>query len=406
MTKTRLDSTAVFTFLALFAVPKTECASYADGIALYKNLTTNYNKNVRPKADLSQPTEVEVKLYLKSISGLDEVEGILTTVVSLALSWTDDNLVWIPWHYGNIWEFRMNENSIWIPQFILANPSKKLTQFGIGNSPVTLQPNGRVRYEVADLMTSSCDVDVTYFPFDVQTCIIELMPHGYKSDISVNLGSDAIGLDVFSENNIWILTSTSSENAQFGDNPYAKLSINLKRRYAFFIVNLFSPVVIIAFLNAMVFILPADSGERVGYAITCLLALSVYMTFASESLPVSSKPIAVIIYILLMYIILSTVMCIGVIVSLQLHLHNSEKPPPSLLAKLMCLSCKIRGRSVAVAALDFEKEKPSDTFNEEDKTSVTWKHIANRFDKICFIASVFTMILLATVYLIVVTREK
>ena len=48
------------------------------------------------------------------------------------------------------------------------------------------------------------------------------------------------------------------------------------------------------FLNTMVFVLPTESGERVGYAITCLLSLSVYMTFASEGLPDSSKPLPII----------------------------------------------------------------------------------------------------------------
>ena len=400
-----LISNVFCSFLIFGIISNIECYSYSDGIALFANLTGNYNKNVRPKLDLSQPTTVTVRLFLKSISGLDEVNGILTTVVSLSLSWYDDTLKWDSWRYGGIWEFRINENSIWVPQFIISNPAKKLTQFGLGNSPITIYYNGQVNFEVGDVLQTTCDVDVTYFPFDTQTCIIEMLPYGYKSDIAIDLGTNAIDLIVYAENNIWILNSTSSENALLGDNPYAKLSINLKRRYAFFIMNLFSPVVIMAFLNAMVFVLPADSGERVGYAITCLLALSVYMTFASESLPVSSKPIAVIIYVLLLYILLSTIMCVEVIIGLRMHLRDDSKPPPHCLARLFCVSCrKSNSRSNSVAVFNVEKEKELYLGEEEEEEEITWKQVARRFDLICFISNVLIMAGLAAGYIIIVKQ--
>jgi hypothetical protein len=43
-------------------------------------------------------------------------------------------------------------------------------------------------------------------------------------------------------------------------------------------------------LNVFVFLLPADSGERVGYAITMLLAIAVFLTISSDSLPAMSNP--------------------------------------------------------------------------------------------------------------------
>jgi hypothetical protein len=43
-------------------------------------------------------------------------------------------------------------------------------------------------------------------------------------------------------------------------------------------------------LNIFVFLLPADSGERVGYAITVLLAIAVFLTISSDSLPATSNP--------------------------------------------------------------------------------------------------------------------
>ena len=190
--------------------------------------------------------------------------------------------------------------------------------------------------------------------------------------------------------------------------PYTKLTITLNRRYAFFILNLFSPVLVIAFLNAVVFLLPAESGERVGYAITCLLALSVYMTYASDNLPVSSKPISILTVVLLLYIIISAAMCLEVIIGLKFHLHDDSTTPSYILTKIMCFSlenCK-RNRAKSVAALDDVKEKDienNDIFKDDGVTKcISWKQIGHRFDMICFIFNNFCMVLLFIIYLAIV----
>ena len=256
-----------------------------------------------------------------------------------------------------------------------------------------------------ELLETTCDVDVTYFPFDTQNCVIELLAWGHKTDINVTYSTNAIYLDVFSENNVWILQSTKTETSFFVDLPYTKLTITLNRRYAFFILNLFSPVLVIAFLNAVVFLLPAESGERVGYAITCLLALSVYMTYASENLPVSSKPISILTVVLLLYIIISAAMCLEVIIGLKFHLHDDSSPPSHILTQTLCFSlenCK-RNRAKSVAALDDVKEKDienNDIFKDGVVSKcISWKQVGNRFDMLCFIFNNFIMVLLFIIYL-------
>jgi hypothetical protein len=52
--------------------------------------------------------------------------------------------------------------------------------------------------------------------------------------------------------------------------------LKLKRQPMFFVLNLILPVCLMSILNIFVFLLPADSGERVGYAITVLLAIAVF----------------------------------------------------------------------------------------------------------------------------------
>ena len=46
--------------------------------------------------------------------------------------------------------------------------------------------DGEVRWEPAAILSTSCDMDVTFFPYDSQTCDIELASWGFHTD-AVNL---------------------------------------------------------------------------------------------------------------------------------------------------------------------------------------------------------------------------
>lgn len=48
----------------------------------------------------------------------------------------------------------------------------------------------------------------------------------------------------------------------------------------------------VGFLITGAFVLPPDSGERMGYSLTTLLAYAVYLTMAADSLPTVSLNIA------------------------------------------------------------------------------------------------------------------
>ena len=169
----------------------------------------------------------------------------------------------------------------------------------------------------------------------------------------------------------------------------ARYFIKLERKYTFYILNLFSPVLILLFLDTMVFALPADSGERVGYSITCLLSLSVYMTFASEGLPDSSKPLPIITIVLLTYVVLSCLICIATILGLRFHLNDKSDHASRVLLTIFCFS----GRVGSIRAKVCDSSQPdgmqetTDSGLGEERREISWKDLANRFDRICFIVS-------------------
>ena len=64
--------------------------------------------------------------------------------------------------------------------------------------------------------------------------------------------------------------------------------VKLHRRPLYYVVNLVVPTMILALLSAGVFIIPADSGEKISYVITILLAFFIFLLLLSENIPPSA----------------------------------------------------------------------------------------------------------------------
>jgi len=67
------------------------------------------------------------------------------------------------------------------------------------------------------------------------------------------------------------------------------ISLKLERRTYYYVMNLILPCTLIACTIFLEFILPAESGERVGLGITILLSMAVFQELTSEKLPSSSE---------------------------------------------------------------------------------------------------------------------
>jgi len=50
-------------------------------------------------------------------------------------------------------------------------------------------------------------------------------------------------------------------------------------------INMVLPVIILAIVGPFVFVLPVESGEKIGFALTVLLNMSVVMTIVSDNIP-------------------------------------------------------------------------------------------------------------------------
>ena len=121
-------------------------------------------------------------------------------------------------------------------------------------------------------------------------------------------------------------------------------------------------------MNLFVFIIPANSGERIGYSLSVLLSNVVFLTLVSDNLPSTSKPkISYICYLLLADVISSSCIIVCTIIGLRIHQKpDSEKIPKLLLALLKCTR---KGKKYEI---------------NDEKTTLSWRDVGTLYDKICF----------------------
>ena len=161
---------------------------------------------------------------------------------------------------------------------------------------VDVKHTGRVLWQFGGNFATSCTLDMTYYPFDIQKCDLVVENWAYSMDM-VNLinASPTMHLQDFSVNGEWDLASTEVTTSTYSVDTYpGKLfpritfSMYLGRKFSYFFYNIVAPCIFCIIIAIMVFWLPPDSGEKVSLGITVLLAFSVFQLLVADNTPKTS----------------------------------------------------------------------------------------------------------------------
>jgi hypothetical protein len=152
---------------------------------------------------------------------------------------------------------------------------------------------GEVRWDPPGLYVTHCDIDVTYYPFDYQMCQIEVTSFAFSTNV-LNLikSRDTVNTEDFRENGEWILYTSRVEARSLEEDgeTFSQLDFKIvfKRRPGYYLTNMIYPVMLISLMTNLAFLLPADSGEKISYILTVLLAIAVLLTIVGDSMPTTS----------------------------------------------------------------------------------------------------------------------
>ncbi|XP_062610630.1 neuronal acetylcholine receptor subunit alpha-3-like [Saccostrea cucullata] len=313
--------------------------------------------------------------------------------------WTDARLSWMTGRtqdYSNINYMYATEKQVWTPTIYVENSIVDLSVISDPNTPMRVDKNGRIRWSTSAIYIVSCESEITYYPLDHQTCTIKLATAGYTAaNIALRFNIAPVSLYYYTENGEWELLSV--ENTKPADNfmggePYSKVifSIHMRRRPMFHILNTMFPVVLMAFLIPMAFKLHVDSGEKMGYSLTVLLAYAVYLSMISDNIPSTSVSICFLSIYLATTLVLSTMSVLFVIIVINVH-HTPEDEPMSprvqnIAYKLECCLCRGR-RDTSTNKIIKVAPSPDDSIDkptilndrEEDEEKMSWVRLSRLY---------------------------
>jgi len=310
-----------------------------DAKRLYDDLLSNYNKLVRPVQNTTDPLTVRIKLKLSQLIDVNLKNQIMTTNLWVEQFWRDYKLKWDPQEYGGVRQLHVPSDHIWRPDIVLYNNADGNFEVTLATK-ATLWYNGLVEWKPPAIYKSSCEIDVEYFPFDEQTCVMKFGSwtyDGFQVDLRhmceiegsnvVDLGID---LSEFYMSVEWdILEVPAVRNEKFYtccDEPYLDITFNItmRRKTLFYTVNLIIPCMGISFLTVLTFYLPSDSGEKVTLSISILTSLYVFFLLVVEIIPPTSLVVPLLgKYLIFAMILVSLSICVTVVV-LNVHFRSPQ----------------------------------------------------------------------------------
>ncbi|XP_052770880.1 neuronal acetylcholine receptor subunit alpha-6-like [Mya arenaria] len=197
----------------------------------------------------------------------------------------------------------------------------------------------------------------------------------------------------------------------------ATFTVSLERKSTFMVVNIILPIVFLAAINLLVFVLPPEAGERVSLSVTILMSLAVFMTLVGDNLPKTSDPLPVLSYDLLTTMTISTLMCVMAILNLAIYYKNEQSRPSKCIAAVAA--------TVVRRKTDFNSLKVDDTSSKADcklkienrfeplklafennkDVLLRWKDVSYVVDILCFVGFLIGLCSINIYYIVLFTSH-
>ncbi|KAM8945948.1 5-hydroxytryptamine receptor 3A-like [Pelodytes ibericus] len=317
----------------------------------YQNLFSSLNLSsnsvtVRPTSDWRVPTTVLLDVTLYSVVNLDMNLQSLTSYVWFYMSWNNSFLSWTPEENCGITKMLVPADSSWKPDIYIY----ELTETD-DKSPVIpfykIHSSGKVSVSKPLRIISTCNLDISRFPFDTQYCLLSfgsyvysevdvLMLPRYNSSVT-NTNSQA----VFASKGDWTLKDVSvfTTTLEFSAGSFSivRYQISIKRTPLIYIINLIVPAFFMVLVDVFSMFIKCYT-ERLSFKITVVLGFSVLLLILNDMMPNSDNtPIfGIFCCVVMAMMIFSILGCVLANTLLELSYKYTHVPP---WMKTLCLCC-------------------------------------------------------------------
>ncbi|XDB46773.1 hypothetical protein AB1E18_000388 [Capra hircus] len=291
-------------------------------------------KDFRPVTNFSIPTRINISFTLSAILEVDAQLQLLTSFLWLKLSWNHPFISWDPQECGNIKKLTITAENLWLPDiFIVESMDVDQTPDGLS---AYVSNDGRVVYNKLMRVTSICNLDIFYFPFDQQNCTLTFSSFLYTEE-SMLLGMDKEVWEIM--DNSRDLGRTQGEWELLGINKATpKMSVGtslfdqimfyvaIRRRPTLYVINLLVPSSFLVAIDALSFYLPAESENRAPFKMTLLLGYNVFLLNISDLLPATGTSLISVYFALCLSLMVLSLLE-TIFITYLLHLATTQPPP-------------------------------------------------------------------------------
>ncbi|KAL4229073.1 hypothetical protein ACF0H5_012112 [Mactra antiquata] len=339
--------------------------------------------------------QLSIIVHPIAIGDIDELNEELSSVFGFFIFWKDSYIKWEPENNHNITSVTFGVDEVWKPGLMVLNPHQQdiKGQNMISSGGINFGPNGDTEYLMMMTTHTTCEIETTYFPFDIQSCAIEFLVGQDPAHVT-NISCGWTNKEFVKGNGAWKLV-----NESIYSNTSITFSITLSfgRKPMFMLLNILLPLIVLVTLSPMVFLLSKGSSERIAYSLTMLLSISVYMTIVNEYLPKNSDPMPLISVMVFLWYIFTALIVLIVILNIQISRIKDKRRVPGCVCGFVKLTRFInRKQSLSYSASEEENEPCLESKNENgnDDTCkeshatpirVTWMEVSVAIDKWCFI---------------------
>ena len=157
-------------------------------IQLLDDILTGYDHRVKPSG-VSSPLQVMFKSDLMQIIDVDEKNQVINSVLWNEAEWRDERLVWNPDMYDGIDRINLPHDAVWHPIIELNNNADlALSLKSYYSLQLEISSDGSVKHPYMVNYRSSCSMNLVYFPFDTQDCMMQYTSYQYReSELNLTL---------------------------------------------------------------------------------------------------------------------------------------------------------------------------------------------------------------------------
>ena len=256
-----------------------------------------YDIHIRPMIKKGEPLLIEVNMLIQDIIKIDTKAQSIAMEAVTVLDWKDIRLRITEWCKEDVHGKYLvlpgdYAEQIWMPDIFIDKASQIRNPIYLNDaSSLRFHENQLVSFSTLLNWNTGCEMDFTFFPFDMQVCTLKIESFDWGSEhLNVSWSENLIRnnsllleLDMYDLEIIYKKTEYD-----FLDIPFniLHMELHLKRKLFYYLLNVYLPsTFLITVSYSSLYLTPTSKVPRIGMCLMTLLSVTTTINDVKNTMP-------------------------------------------------------------------------------------------------------------------------